>query len=250
MTGLAVTAAMAAAFCAVHLFVGRLRFLDAEPRSAWLSFAGGVAVAYVFLHIMPEIGAHGTTFEAATGLPAMLAESLVYTLAMGGLVLFYGLERALKVSRDGRMAAEGRDRPEPGVFWLHIGASSLLIFVISYLLTHREDATTLGLLTYFIAMILHFVTADFGARADHPELYDNEGRWALVAATLGGWITGTAVELPELAIGCLFAFVGGGIVLVVLKEELPEQRQSRFVPFLLGAVVYAGLVIGELWLTG
>lgn len=28
-----------------------------------------------------------------------------------------------------------------------------------------------------------------------------------------------------------------------LKEELPEERQSRFLPFVLGDAVYAGLLI-------
>ncbi|GMN12632.1 hypothetical protein [Altererythrobacter sp. MTPC7] len=242
------TAAMAVAFSLVHLFVGRLRFLDVEPRSAWLSFAGGVAVGYVFLHILPELAAHGATFTQATGVSTKLAESMVYTLALAGLVLFYGLERAIVVSRDERRSQEGRDRPEHGIFWLHIAASSTLIFVVAYLLNHREDPTLAGLALFFGALLLHFVTADFGARADHPELYDRRGRWVLVAATLGGWVTGLFLELPELAIGCLFAFVGGAIILVVMKEELPEEAASRFLPFLGGAALYSALVLSEVYL--
>ena len=245
----AVTLLMALAFCVVHLFVGKLRWLDRTPRSKWLSFAGGVAVGYVFLHILPELGAHAGTFERATGFDARLAEGLVYTLSLVGLALFYGLERALAVSKDERVATEGRDRPHHPIFWLHIGASALLVALIAYLLNHREDASTAGLTLYFAAMVLHFVTADFGTRADHPEIYDARGRWALVAATLGGWALGLFVELPEMAIGCIFAFVAGGIVLLVLKEELPEDRKSFFLPFVGGAILYASLVLGETWLT-
>ncbi|MDG6077583.1 hypothetical protein E3U23_00025 [Erythrobacter litoralis] len=241
-----ITALMALAFCAVHLFVAKLRFLDTEPRSRWLSFAGGVAVAYVFLHILPELGAHGTTFERALGIARGAAEAWVYTLALAGLALFYGVERAVVTSRGGRERGDGR-RPGSGVFWLHIAANCLLIFIISYLLNHREDATVGGLVLFFVALLLHFVTADFASRADHPEIYDSAGRWALVAATLGGWITGLFVELPQIVIGCLFAFVGGAMVLVILKEELPEERESRFLPFLLGATIYAALVIGEFY---
>lgn len=240
------TGLMAVAFCLVHLFVGRLRFLDRNPRSRWLSFAGGVAVAYVFLHMLPELGAHVGTFRRATGLEAVRAESAVYGLAMIGLAVFYGTERALKRSRGER--GDG-DRPESSVFWLHIAASSLLIFVIGYLLNHREDASLAGLALYFFAMTLHFVTADFGTRVDHPELYDSQGRWALCAATLGGWVLGTQVSVPEIAIGGLFAFVAGAIVLVVLKEELPEERKSYFLPFAGGTLLYAALVLGEQALT-
>ena len=241
---------MAAAFCAIHIFVGRLRFLNVTPRSRWLSFAGGVAVGYVFLHILPELGAHGQTFREATGLATMFAEAWVYTLSLAGLVLFYGIERAIVVSRDGEMQRGGPERPQPGIFWVHIAANSMLAMIVAYLLNHREDAEPLGLALYFVALLLHFVTADHAARSDFPELYDKAGRWAIVAATLAGWALGVAVQLPKLAIGCLFAFIGGGIVLVVLKEELPEERLSRFGPFLLGASIYAALVLAEQGLVG
>ncbi len=240
-----VTGLMALAFCVVHIFVGKLRFLDVTPRSRWLSFAGGVAVGYVFLHILPEIGAHGDVFEEATGLPIALAEGLVYTLALAGLVLFYGLERAIVRSRDGQMQRGGPERPDTGIFWAHIALSALLIFVVAYLLNHREDPSWAGLVLFFGALLLHFVTADFATRADFPEVYDAAGRWVLVGATLAGWAVGLTLGISELLIGCLFAFLGGAMILVALKEELPEERQSSFAPFLLGAALYSGLVLVE-----
>lgn len=248
-----VTALMALAFCVVHLFVGRLRFLETTPRSRWLSFAGGVAVGYVFLHIMPEIGAHGATFANVTGFDEVFAEALVYTLALAGLVLFYGLERAIVMSR-GREEREddqhhGGRRPEPGIFWVHIAASALLGLIVAYLLNHREETGWVSLLLFFGALLLHFVTADFASRGHFPELYDRAGRWVLVAATLIGWAFGLAIELREIWIGGLFAFVGGGMILIALKEELPEQRQSSLLPFMLGAGSYALLVLAEQWVT-
>lgn len=242
------TFAMALGFAAVHLFVGNLAFLDVVPRSRWLSFAGGVAVGYVFLHIMPELGAHGAAFAASTGFAPPVAEAMVYALALAGLALFYGTERAIVVSRGERRTSEGRDRPAHGMFRLHIGASALLIFIIAYLLNHREDESLPGLALYFGAMVLHFATADYGTRNHHPELYHRQGRWILAAATLAGWAAGLTFALPALVVGSMFAFVGGGIVLVVLKEELPEERRSYFLPFLGGAALYAALAIGELYL--
>ena len=40
----------------------------------------------------------------------------------------------------------------------------------------------------------------------------------------------------------LFALLAGGVVLNVMKEELPEERKSRFGAFLLGVVLYGGLL--------
>lgn len=239
------TAALAAAFCAIHLFIGRLRFLHAEPRSRWLSFAGGVAVAYVFMHMLPELGEHGRTLAEAARFGDTFADSAVFAVALAGLALFYGVERALLTSRRSNRQAGTSDRPEHGVFWLHIGSSTLLIAVIAYLLNNRDDLTLAGTTTYFVAMSLHFSTADFGSRVHHPELYDGAGRWVLVAATAGGWLLGLLTDLPEAAIAALFAFVAGGIILTVLKEELPEEREGRFGPFLIGATLYAALVLAE-----
>lgn len=244
------TAAMAAAFCAIHLFIGSLHFLEAGSRSRWLSFAGGVAVAFVFMHMLPDLGTYGLVFAETTALPEALAESAPFALALAGLALFYGVEHALVASRRNNREAGDHDRPERGIFWLHIASSSLLIAVIAYLLNHREESGLIGVLIYFIAMALHFGTADFGSHTHHPDLYQRGGRWALVAATLGGWLIGLLVTLPHAIIGALYAFVGGGIILTVLKEELPAEKESRFVWFLAGTVGYAALVLVEEALAG
>lgn len=52
-----------------------------------------------------------------------------------------------------------------------------------------------------------------------------------------------ATELGEAALALLFAFLAGGVVLNVLKEELPEERESRFGAFALGLAAYAALLL-------
>ncbi len=41
----------------------------------------------------------------------------------------------------------------------------------------------------------------------------------------------------------MFAFLAGGVVLNVLKEELPEDRKSRFSAFAVGSAAYAALLL-------
>jgi len=43
------------ALALVHLVVAKLRFLGGTPRSVWLSGAGSVSVAYVFVHLLPDL---------------------------------------------------------------------------------------------------------------------------------------------------------------------------------------------------
>ena len=133
------SALLAAALAAVHLFSGRLRFLDVRPRSRWLSAAGGVSVTYVFVHLLPDLAEEQETIREAVGESFAFLEQHVYLVALVGLGVFYGLERTAKVSRRRRRGLGGRDAAGAGVFWLHTVSFALYSALIGYLLLHREE---------------------------------------------------------------------------------------------------------------
>jgi len=82
----------AAVFAAVHLFGHGLTFLAVIPRSRLLSAAGGISVACMFLHLLPEVASANTAIESET--PAIaFVESHAYVVALAGFVLFYRLSR-------------------------------------------------------------------------------------------------------------------------------------------------------------
>lgn len=59
---------------------------------------------------------------------------------------------------------------------------------------------------------------------------------------LVGWIVGLTADLSDRALALIIAFLGGGIILNVLKDELPRERQARFLPFVLGGIAYTILL--------
>jgi len=63
------------------------------------------------------------------------------------------------------------------------------------------------------------------------------------AAIVLGWAIGLLAEVSEAAIAALTAFLAGGTIMNVLKEELPKERESRFWAFALGAALYAALLL-------
>lgn len=236
---IAATFACAILFAVVHLTIHRIRFLDTVPRSRWLSLSGGVAVAYVFLHILPELAHHQQTLAGLAGGDAFGGEQIVYAVALAGLALFYGLERAIKMAR----ARGGGEAPEGAPYLLHLASFAVYNLLVGYLLVHREQGGWLPLALYAVAMAMHFLTTDFGLLQDHRHRWHHHGRWLLTGAILGGWAIGTLVAVPETAVALLFAFLAGGVVLNVLKEELPEERSSRFGAFASGAAAYAALLL-------
>ncbi|MEO1432629.1 MAG: hypothetical protein AAFV71_26860 [Cyanobacteria bacterium J06633_8] len=236
------TAAIAVGLALTHLYCRKLRFITV-PRSRWLSAAGGVSVAYVFVHILPELSEHQAVLEETHKGFISYLEHHVYLLALLGLTIFYGLERIASESRDSQQEAGQGYVATQGVFWVHISSFAIYNALIGYLLMHREEPGMKNLVLYSLAMALHFVVNDFGLRENHKHIYDRVGRWILAAAIILGWVIGGGIQIEERAIAVLFAFLAGGIVLNVLKEELPEERESCFWAFGLGALIYTTLLL-------
>lgn len=234
---------LAALLALVHVVAGKLRFLDVVPRSRWLSFASGISVAYVFAHLLPEIAGGQQVLAEADLAGPLVEEGHVWLLALLGLVVFYGLERVAKRSRQDEVEEGGEDRTPPSVFWLHMGSYGIYNVLIGYLLGQGEGGGRVGVVLFWLAMALHFFVNDYGLRRHHRERYGRIGRWVLAAAVVAGTALGLAGEVREAVVVAFVAFLGGGIVLNVLKEELPEERASRFWPFAAGAAGYAALLM-------
>jgi hypothetical protein len=177
---------------------------------------------------LPDLAEEQVTICEAVGEGFSFLEYHVYLVALVGLAVFYGLERAAKASRRRKRSVGKEDSAEAGVFWLHVASFSAYNALIGYLLLHREVQGLEGLLFFAFALGVHFVVNDFELREDHKGAYDKIGRFVLAVAVLVGWGIGLFVEVSEAALAVLFAFLAGGVVLNVLKEELPEQRESRF----------------------
>ncbi|MDQ3205477.1 MAG: hypothetical protein M3Q40_02985 [Pseudomonadota bacterium] len=225
----------------VHLFGSSLLRLSHMPRSRWLSFASGLSVAYVFVHLLPEVAEGQRQLEESDWGEIIDIRAALWLVALLGLSVFYGLERMAKCSRRGSEGGHGQTGR--GVFWIHIGSFGLYNVVIGYLLLHRLDEGGGNLMMFGLAMALHFAVNDAALNHHHRQQYRHAGRWILAGAVLGGYLIGLFLELQEAAVGALIAFIGGGVVLNVLKEELPDEHESRFLPFAAGAASYSLLLL-------
>lgn len=233
----------ALALIATHLSAPRLRFLEGIPRNTALSIAGGVSVAYVFVHLLPELAKAEVALGAAVRGIRLIAERHVYFVALLGLATFYGVESIAARSRRVHQERSGEARMGRGAFQIHLGAFALYNALIGYLLLHRERTGIASLLLFAFAMLLHLVVTDHGLAQDAWEAFDRSGRWILAGALLLGWVVGLITEVHQVIIALFTAFLAGGVILNVLKEEVPRERQSRFWAFALGMAGYAILLL-------
>jgi hypothetical protein len=234
----------AAGLAAVHLFSNVLRVFDGVPRSRFLSIAGGMSVAFVILRLLPGLSAGQQAIEQTAGMAFLgFLEHHVYIIVLLSLIVFYGLERLARSSQERNQAAGTGDVASQSVFWLHLATFAVMNGLIGYLLVNRAHRGWLILLLFFIAMLLKFIVNDHSLHRAYQAAYDQIGRWILAAVVFVGVAIGLATTLPPIVPALLQAFLAGGVLLNVLKEELPSERKSRFWAFALGASLYAAFLI-------
>jgi hypothetical protein len=226
-----------------QLLAGRLKLLHVIPRSRWLSGAGGASVAYIFVHLLPELQHHQSTFSQIAALAWI--EHHAYLIALVGFAAFYGLDRLAVVHRQAKALRNPGDSPptDPAVFWIHLGAFGLYNALIGYLLHERLSGDWTSLVLFAGAMGLHMLVNDIGLYEHHRQNYDRFGRWLLAIAVIGGSAVGFFVKLPDAAVAVLFGLLAGSVMLNVIKEELPRERESRWWAFAVGAAGYTALLL-------
>ncbi len=235
--------AAAAALGAVHLFGGRLRFLRGLPRHWLLSAFGGISVAYAVVHLLPEVAEAGEELSEAGERVIPFRDRHAYLVLLAGLALFYALER-LAIRSRGTQPGRSEDATPPGVFAVSVGFFAVYNALIGYLLVRRAAvADAAGLALFAAALAVHFVVNDFGLRDHHKHRYEHIGRWVLSTSIVFGSVVGAYIEVSAASVGLVLAFLAGGVLVNVLKEELPEERQGRLFPLLAGMVGYSALLV-------
>ncbi len=212
---------------ALHVAAPRIRTLPLVPESATASFAGGLAVSYVFLHLLPEIAEGNEAIgEALSDVvqPTPLVDLGIFVVALAGFAVFYGLERLAQ-----REHGDDERGAGAGVYWLHLGSFSVYNALITYTMALRLRTGVAFAVLFTIAMGLHFVLTDRGLQEHYPRRFSHLGRLVLAGALLAGWLLSVLfAPTSTLVVSLLTAALAGSILLNVFKEELPSGARSSF----------------------
>jgi len=237
----ALTLFMALVLAACHLFTGRFERLAGSPRPVLLSFAGGVSVAYITVHLLPEFQEAQDAFNRELGIPAPYNAYSLYLAASLGFLVFFALYRRVTLDR---ASEEGGPDTRSSVFAAHMAAFAVYNMFLGYYLAEHVKPDAGSILIFTAVIGLHLIANDVGLRSDHRKRYDPIGSRLLAAAVMAGWLTGYAADVPEPVFGLWFSLLAGGILINTIREELPKERQARIWPFALGiAIASAGLTL-------
>jgi hypothetical protein len=218
-------------FALVHLWAQKTNALNRISRGKFLSAGGGVAIAYVFIDILPKLSKSDYTVTQALAGVFPYFERHVYIMALLGFLLFFTVDRVQKSSLKKRS------------FWLSFASYSLFNFLVGYAVVDKENPEVRPLILFTIAIALHYFTNDFALTQEHKKEYQRMGKWLLIGSLFLGWIVGFTYTLSPTAIALVSAFIGGGVIMNVTRHELPSDNPNSLNAFLFCAAMYTIILL-------
>lgn len=192
------------------------------------ALGSGMAVAYVFLHLLPELEAEHRYLGSRVNL-----------LVLVGFLVYYGLER---LSSKPRRGADAETRAFRLVLLSYATYNCLLILGLPA--KFLEQPAQMVLATFCIGV--HLLHTDFELGSDHPERFDRWGHYVVAASPFLGCLLRSL--LPEAQIerfeDALVALLAGSVMYTVFQSELGNSKESSFGGFLIGVLVYGSALLG------
>ena len=218
-------------FCLIHYASSKVSLLQYFAKSRFLSFGSGIALSYVFIDLLPKLGQSDLYVQNALRGIIPYMEHHVFVAALCGFMLFYAVDKA----------------PERGKrnckFYFSIVSYALFNFFIGYSVSDPFDPEVQPLVLFCLAIGLHYFTNDFTLNESFGELYRKNGKTVLLASILLGYTVGLFFELSKTAVALLGAFIGGGVIMNVIRHELPKEKPNSFCTFVCGAFMYTVLLL-------
>jgi hypothetical protein len=200
-----------------------------------ISFCAGIALAYLFLHLLPELSRLQLELQRISGENHQTwLEEHVYIIALAGL-LFFQIADSIGRNKESKRAKIISFRVEMFFF-------SLYSALISYLIIKTVELNQPTILVT-IAFSFHF----FGTDLDLTERYENaftkRGCYILSIATIVGMLVALYSPVRDIFYIAGFSFLVGGILINTLRTELPQPQKVKNAFVIFGTVVYSALLL-------
>ncbi len=209
--------------------------IAAEPRllgRRWppylLAAGAGIGIAYVVVHLLPEIAIGAEIVRRSTEGRLPYAELHAYILVLIGIIGTLFL-RGLQSGLHGMT-------PHPRV---SIVQPALSATIVGYLLAVRDDTEVGSILLFTLAIGLHIA---LNAHGMNIKLNSPQGGLVLAGAIAVGYALGIGWEAPPVVVAGLVALLAGGVMTRTIHEILDEE--SHLAALTVGATLEAALLLG------
>lgn len=225
-------AIFALVLAATHLMAPTIRRLLSRIDFFIRPAGGGLAIGYVFYHLLPELDRANEYLGRR-----------IFMVALLSFMTYYGLTSLLARRQ---FATAGKDTPH--LFQLKLAQLCIYNWLIVYGIPGEVAESHARAVFIAVALGRHLLQTDYNLGLEHPEPLDRYGRYVLALAPIAGWLTVVVQQQTSEATNDVFvALLAGALLYNIFSEELPEPGKGGFVWFAGGAiffVAFAWLALG------
>lgn len=197
-----------------------------QPRM--FSAIGGLSLSYVVVHLLPELAYAQERWIAARPDRALTwLETQVYLAVLIGILLALAFDRAI-----------ARGAPPFGIRLTALALDGALLGGFASGLVGASQ-TLLAVVAFGSQVLIN----DHELTRTYPADYHRIGRWVLASACLVGWVGAVVWKPSPVAVAALVGLLAGTTILDVVKAQVHIVRSRRLGTFILGALIYAALVL-------
>jgi len=230
------------ALASIFLIAKWLRLPNDGMWRNWVSASAGASVAYVWIHMIPELNEQQQAFNQAAGTHLPAPQLRVYVCGLIGFLGFYGFQHMRHRSTADAEANRSGRPAHLKTYRLYVVGFSFYVALVGYLMIESSERGLLSLLVYWVAMGLHFLAVNHSFEESGEQYYNERGRWLLAFAVLVGGFTGMFTTLNARVLATLLGLLSGGVIVNSVLMELPRGREGKFIPFFSGAALFSVLL--------
>ena len=225
--------------CITHYLSPEIKRIKGLSSTKIISFAGGVAVGYVFLHMLPElVESRDKIHELLDKVTSMsqFKDLIVFVIALIGFELYYLLERFTVKHDASNSTLQKRSYAFNMAFYF------IYNVLITYTLILFLETGFFYVILYSIAMGLHFILSDRHFNRYYPKLFGKRSHLLLIFALVFGYVLSIIAPINIYVSAMLTAFLSGAILYNAFSEEIALDRQTSMGAFFLGSLIMALLL--------
>jgi len=198
----------------------------------WSTTAGGFAVGYVFLLLLPKLTIVGNKGMAKWPEYPMLGLSVIYLFVLLGFVSYWIID-----------LLSGDDHPNHS-YWRRIQSTSFFLYnvLMGELLATDHNSTPFVFSLTVFSILFHLAGMNHLFNHWHPNFFIKRMRWIMSLGLLIGAMGGYFEVFSNKVIGLATAYMGGAILINVIYYEMPRKKGHNTIPFLSGIMGFLVII--------
>lgn len=201
------------------------------------SFAAGIGVVYIFIHMLPQL-AHGQyVLLKSYGEKSLFGNVFaIYIMALIGFIFFYLFDQIL-VYTDRLPTKVYEKTIERSIYWANVFFVVAYNIMIGYVVGSYNLNSISYQIIFLLAYFIHFVALKWGIYHVSPALYNDRARYPIILGLFIGYFIALFFNISESVFIIIEALITGAMILMVFKHELPNEQDSRNTAFLTGIIL-------------